>query len=141
MLRQPFAETLLGFLCSAAKRIVQIRQMNAALAAGHGAPFAAGPPIENLPAADLSRRLPTWEALALASEASLLSCKLGFRARHIRRTAEFLADRPGWLEETEALPYADAKVRLLELPGVGEKVADCVLLFGANRLEAFPVDV
>ncbi len=36
--------------------------------------------------------------------------------------------------------YAAAKARLLELPGVGEKVADCVLLFGAGRLEAFPVD-
>ena len=33
-----------------------------------------------------------------------------------------------------------AKARLMELPGVGEKVADCVLLFGAGRLEAFPVD-
>ena len=48
--------------------------------------------------------------------------------------------RTGWLEETEHLPYAEAKARLLELPGVGEKVADCVLLFGAGKLEAFPVD-
>ena len=39
------------------------------------------------------------------------------------------------------MPYAAAKERLCELPGVGEKVADCVLLFGAGRLEAFPVDV
>lgn len=41
---------------------------------------------------------------------------------------------------TEHAPYAEAKARLLELPGVGEKVADCVLLFGAGRLESFPVD-
>ena len=54
---------------------------------------------------------------------------------------EETADQPGWLVETERLPYAAAKARLLELPGVGEKVADCVLLFGAGRLEAFPVDV
>jgi len=45
------------------------------------------------------------------------------------------------LDETETLPYAPAKERLCSLPGVGEKVADCVLLFGAGRLEAFPVDV
>ena len=38
------------------------------------------------------------------------------------------------------MPYPAAKARLLELPGVGEKVADCVLLFGAGKLEAFPVD-
>src|SRR5262249_30242419 len=65
---------------------------------------------------------------------------LGFRARHIHGTARFLAARPGWLDATAAMPYAAAKERLLELPGVGEKVADCVLLFGAGRLEAFPVD-
>jgi N-glycosylase/DNA lyase len=58
----------------------------------------------------------------------------------VHATARWLIARPGWLEETERLPYAEAKARLLELPGVGEKVADCVLLFGAGRLEAFPVD-
>jgi N-glycosylase/DNA lyase len=74
-------------------------------------------------------------------EAELRSCLLGFRARYIAATARFLAAHPGWLEETETLPYAAAKERLCSLPGVGEKVADCVLLFGAGRLEAFPVDV
>ncbi len=99
ILRQPFGETLLGFLCSATKQIVKIKQMIALIAARH------------------------------------------FRARYIHRTAIFLAGQPGWLEETEQLPYAEAKERLCSLPGVGEKVADCVLLFGAGRLEAFPVDV
>ena len=68
------------------------------------------------------------------------ACLLGFRAKYISKTAKFLAHHPGWLEETEHLPYAAAKARLVELPGVGEKVADCVLLFGAGRLESFPVD-
>lgn len=122
ILRQPFGETLLCFLCSAAKQIVQIKQIAAALSAPLG-------------------RLPTWPELQDLSEASLRACKLGFRARYVRQTAAFLARHPGWLEETEALPYAEAKERLRRLPGVGEKVADCVLLFGAGRLEAFPVDV
>lgn len=65
---------------------------------------------------------------------------MGFRARFIHQTAQFLTAHPGWLEATEVLPYAAAKERLLSLPGVGEKIADCVLLFGAGRLEAFPVD-
>ena len=73
-------------------------------------------------------------------EADLRACLLGFRARYIHDTAQFLTQRPGWLDETELLPYAAAKARLIELPGVGEKVADCVLLFGACKLEAFPVD-
>jgi N-glycosylase/DNA lyase len=131
LLRQPFGETLLGFLCSATKQIVQIRQMVGLLAERHGAPLAAGVKI---------RRLPTWSELAAIPEQDLRACLLGFRARYIAETARFLAAQPGWLEETEAAPYPAAKARLMQLPGVGEKVADCVLLFGAGRLEAFPVD-
>jgi N-glycosylase/DNA lyase len=130
ILRQPFGETLLSFLCSATKQIVQIKQMTALLADRHGREISPG-----------LNRLPTWSELATVSELTLRSCLLGFRARHIYETANFLAGHPGWLAETEALPYAEAKERLCQLPGVGEKIADCTLLFGAGRLEAFPVDV
>lgn len=127
--RQPFGETLLCFLCSATKQIVQIKEMVALLATRHGREL--GPGLH---------ALPTWGELARIPEDQLRRCLLGFRARYIAATAQFLAARPGWLDETEHLPYPAAKVRLLELPGVGEKVADCVLLFGAGKLEAFPVD-
>ena len=140
ILRQPFGETLLGFLCSATKQIVQIKQMVALLAEKHGAPLQ---PHLSLDTCDLllpTHRLPTWPELAVIPEPDLRACLLGFRARFIAETAKFLAARPGWLDETETLPYPAAKARLMELPGVGEKVADCVLLFGAGRLEAFPVD-
>ena len=129
ILRQPFGETLLGFLCSATKQIVQIKQMIALLAERHGAPITPG-----------INRLPSWTELAAIPETELRACLLGFRARYIHQTAQFIAANPGWLEETEAAPYAEAKTRLMSLPGVGEKVADCVLLFGAGKLEAFPVD-
>ena len=137
ILRQPFGETLLGFLCSATKQIVQIKQMLALLAERHGAEiFRAG---SRDPALQLDR-LPTWPELASIPEATLRTCQLGFRAKFIHQTAQFLAAHPGWLEETETLPYPAAKERLCSLPGVGEKIADCVLLFGAGQLEAFPVD-
>jgi N-glycosylase/DNA lyase len=155
ILRQPFGETLLGFLCSTTKQIVQIKQMMALLAERHGtplskaaSPFAAaagsglsaiGSATAEVPALPF-KRLPTWPELAKIPEAELRACLLGFRARYISETAKFLARHPGWLEETEHAPYTAAKARLIELPGVGEKVADCVLLFGAGRLEAFPVD-
>ena len=143
ILRQPFGETLLGFLCSATKQIVQIKQMLALLADRHGARLRSQAPAT--PGAPGStpgfHRLPTWTELAVIPEADLRACLLGFRARYIAETARFLAANPGWLEETERAPYAVAKERLCSLPGVGEKVADCVLLFGAGRLEAFPVDV
>jgi N-glycosylase/DNA lyase len=139
ILRQPFGETLLGFLCSATKQIVQIKQMVALLAERHGAPL---PSLSTLnPQLSTSfHRLPTWAELAAIPEKDLRACLLGFRAKYIHATAKFLARHPRWLEETENLPYPAAKLRLVELPGVGEKVADCVLLFGAGRLEAFPVD-
>jgi N-glycosylase/DNA lyase len=130
ILRQPFAETLLCFLCSATKQIVQIKQMVALLAERYGREIAPG-----------FNRLPTWAELAGVSELNLRGCLLGFRARYIHQTACFLAETPGWLAATEALPYPEAKTRLCTLPGVGEKVADCALLFGAGRVEAFPVDV
>ena len=143
ILRQPFGETLLGFLCSATKQIVQIKQMCALLAERHGsvlvervAPNALAERVEG----NTFHQLPTWEQLAVVPEKDLRACLLGFRAKYIHGTAKFIAARPGWLEETEQLPYPAAKARLLELPGVGEKVADCVLLFGAGKLEAFPVD-
>lgn len=129
ILRQPFGETLLCFLCSATKQIVQIKEMTALLAEKLGAEIAPG-----------LHRLPTWDELARVSESSLRACKLGFRARFIHETARFLAENPSWLAATEAEPYKEAKERLCTLPGVGEKVADCVLLFGSGRLEAFPVD-
>ena len=129
-LRQPFGETLLAFLCSATKQIVQIKQMLALVAERHGALIAPG-----------VHRLPTWAELATLSEADLRRCQLGFRARYVHATAQHLAAETGWLEATEAAPYAEAHKRLCALPGVGEKVADCVLLFGAGKLEAFPVDV
>ena len=140
ILRQPFGETLLGFLCSATKQIVQIKQMIALLAERHGTVIVPDPsPIASRPSPAASR-LPTWPELASIPEAELRACQFGFRARFIHQTAKFLAAHPGWLEATEILPYTEAKERLCSLPGVGEKIADCVLLFGAGRLEAFPVD-
>jgi len=150
LLRQPFGETLLAFLCSATKQIVQIKQMLALLAARHGRPTCnvlryksaettCDHPVNN-PVAGHYHGLPDWASLAALPEEALRACQLGFRARHIKAVAARLAADPGWLETTATAPYAEAKARLLTLPGVGEKVADCVLLFGGGHLEAFPVD-
>ena len=129
ILRQPFGEALLNFLCSATKQIPQIAAMAEAMADRLGSPLPNG-----------ARALPDWDRLAATPENELRACGLGFRARYVAGTASWLAARPGWLEATEAAPYAEARERLQLLPGVGGKIADCVLLFGAGRLEAFPVD-
>ncbi|GAB5562060.1 MAG: DNA-3-methyladenine glycosylase [Synoicihabitans sp.] len=136
ILRQPFGETLLGFLCSATKQILQIKQMMALLAEKHGAVR----PKCHHNGDTLEKPLPTWDQLARSSETDLRACQLGFRARYIKGTADYLQANPGWLEHTAGLPYAEAKKALCTLPGVGEKIADCVALFGLGHDEAFPVD-
>lgn len=129
ILRQPFDETLFCFLCSSTKKITQIKAICEAVAQDMGHQLT-----------DDSHALPTWRQIAKAGELRLRSAKLGYRARYIYQTAVFLSENPGWLEATEAAPTDEARVRLLKLPGVGRKIADCVLLFGAGRLEAFPID-
>lgn len=129
ILRQDLGEALIAFICSSTKRIVQIKAVVAILAERFGESVAPG-----------LHALPTWEALAEVPEAELRACKLGYRARYLAEAAQVLAGEPGWLGRISALPYAEAHARLVKLPGVGAKVADCVLLFGGGRLEAFPVD-
>ncbi|MBC2604864.1 DNA glycosylase [Pelagicoccus albus] len=129
ILKQPFGEAVLCFLCSATKQIPQIKVMCERMALRFGNELTAG-----------IHALPTWNQLATASETELRELGLGFRAKNIKKTADILAQHPELLDQIEASPYAEAKQRLVELPGVGEKIADCALLFGAAKLEAFPVD-
>lgn len=130
LLRQPASETLLAFICSSNKQIVQIRGMLESLSRTFGTPIPGTP----------FRTLPGWKELAKVREADLRACALGYRAAHVAGTARFLVKRPGFLNKINHLSLSEARVRLQELPGVGPKVADCVLLFGYGFAEAFPVD-
>jgi N-glycosylase/DNA lyase len=129
LLRQPLGETLLAFLCSSAKQIPHIAQLCEKLAARFGEPITSG-----------IHALPSWPRLAKCSEAELRACSLGYRARFIRQTALRLQDEPGWETHLQNAPYPEAHAWLARLPGVGPKIADCVLLFGAAKYDAFPVD-
>ncbi len=73
------------------------------------------------------------------SEEVLRRAKIGFRERYLLRSAEMYSQ--GFLSGIEKLGYEEARERLMQLPGVGCKVAECILLFALDRLEAFPVDV
>jgi N-glycosylase/DNA lyase len=130
LLCQPTGETLLAFICSSNKQILQIRTIMHNLAQRFGTTIP-GTPFKSLPG---------WDQLAMVEEASLRRCALGYRARHVAGTAAFLKEHPGYLETIADLPLSEARSALLKLPGVGPKVADCVLLFGYGRMEAFPVD-
>jgi len=79
--------------------------------------------------------------LAQVNCKDLRSCGLGFRAERVSETARLVDSGNLSLEALKRLDYHDAKRELLGLPGVGQKVADCVLLFSLEKLEAFPIDV
>jgi N-glycosylase/DNA lyase len=119
----------MAFLCSSNKRIVQIRQICEDLANRLGEPIAGH-----------RRALPAWSAVSEAGEEEIRACRTGYRARYLKGTADYLEAHPGCLNELDRLPHEQAVRALTDLPGVGSKVADCVLLFGAFRIDSFPVD-
>jgi N-glycosylase/DNA lyase len=84
---------------------------------------------------------PSAARLAKSSEKDLRECALGYRAKNLLATARLVANGDADLEKWAALADADLRAKLCELPGVGAKVANCVMLFAYERLRAFPIDV
>jgi N-glycosylase/DNA lyase len=135
LLRQEPWECLASFICSSTKQIVQIEQIVGLLSQKFGPPLPLPPGIQSAGA------FPTVERLAAASEAELRACKLGFRAPYLSGTARKLAAGEVDLSRLGGRPLEEAREALLTLPGVGAKIADCVLLFAYGFQEAFPMDV
>jgi N-glycosylase/DNA lyase len=135
LLRQDPWECLASFILSSTKQIVQIRQIIAQLCERFGGSVVlppGHPPAFSFPSAT---------RLAQCSEAELRACKMGFRAPNLLQVARLVADGHVPLDTLSALPLDEARRRLVELPGVGPKIADCVLLFACGFPNAFPVDV
>ncbi|HYJ04325.1 MAG TPA: hypothetical protein VEX43_04285, partial [Chthoniobacterales bacterium] len=84
---------------------------------------------------------PAPARLARATEAELRRCALGYRAKNLLATARLVASSEAELEQWRSLPDDALRAHLCELPGVGAKVANCVMLFAYERLRAFPIDV
>ncbi len=91
----------------------------------------------------MRRRILSHRSVVLAqcSESSLRDCKMGFRAPNLLRTARMIAAGEVDLSNVESLPLDQARAELLKFPGVGNKIANCVLLFAYGFPQAFPVDV
>ena len=84
---------------------------------------------------------PSADRLAFASENELQECGLGYRTKYVQATAKKIHEDKIKLENLKSSPYLEARKKLLEFSGVGLKVADCVLLFSLEKMEAFPVDI
>jgi N-glycosylase/DNA lyase len=133
VLRQDPWETLASFICAAFNNIKRIEGMIERLCQAYGRPVALN--------GFRGFAFPTPGAIADASERRLRSLGLGYRAPYLKATARLVLDGKLPVEQLRQVDYAAAKRALLHCDGVGDKVADCVALFGCEQVEAFPIDV
>ena len=85
-------------------------------------------------------KFPTPKELSKATVEELRALNLGFRDKYVYNATKMVCAGEVNLEEIEKMNYKDAKKELMKIQGVGEKVADCILLFSMRKREAFPVD-
>ena len=123
-------EAALSFVVSQFNNVKRIRRIMRSLISRFGSEF------------DTSngrvRLFPEPSVIADASIKELMECGTGFRASYIKSVAA------EWQrierQRLASKSYEDAKLTLMELDGIGDKVADCILLMGYGKLEAFPID-
>ena len=134
ILNQDFFETLISFIISQNKQIPHIKKIVADISAKFGT-------YKGTYGGTDMYTFPTLEQLVNASEEDFKELKTGFRAPYImdaiRRNMAGQFDK----NELKSMDYDSCIKELMTIKGVGEKVANCVCLFGLGKKEAFPVDV
>lgn len=130
ILRQEPYEALCTFIISQNNNIKRIKGIIERLCENFG---------EKLESGEFA--FPTAEKIASLSEEDLSPLRAGFRNKYIIDGARKVASGEVNLEICKTLPYEEARAELMKIKGVGVKVADCTLLFGMHRIEAFPIDV
>ena len=134
MLRQDPWEMLVSFIISQRKNIPAIQYCIEALCSRYGEVLE-----EN--GKERLYSFPSARRLAELSEPEFLACSLGYRAKYLLAAAHMVASGALDLDAIATLPDERLFAALLAVPGVGEKVANCVMLFGYHRLSRFPRDV
>ena len=135
ILHQDVWEMLISFIISQQNNIKRIRKCIATLCERYGEKMYV---INGGDAAYYA--FPDAQTLAHVSEEELRECNLGYRSRYIVSTANSVLRGDVDLEAVKKMGYRQAREELLKLCGVGEKVADCICLFGLHHMDAFPVD-
>lgn len=130
VLRQDPWEALCSFILSQNNNIPRIKGLVARLCAHFGECVQSS-----------VRTFPAPEVLAELTEEELAPVRAGFRAKYILDAARKVASGDLLLDDIDSLPFQEARESLMRIHGVGPKVAECALLYGFHRLEAFPMDV
>lgn len=127
ILRQPLVEVIINFIISANNNIPRIRNSVTAIASHFGQKMEWG------------YTFPDLSSLTKITEKDFVNFGCGYRAPYLVETIKKISE-PMFLENLSKLSTVDLRKELLLLKGVGPKVADCILLFGFNRFDVFPVD-
>ena len=133
MLRQEPWEMLVSFIISQRKNIPAIQYCIEALCSRYGEPIESGE--------ERFFAFPSAQTLAALDESHFLACSLGYRAKYVLAAARMVAAGTLNLDAIASCSDEALYTALLAVPGVGEKVANCVMLFGYHRLARFPRDV
>ncbi len=133
IIRQPKWECLATFICSSMKQVAHIRQISLALRRRFG--------DQRRVSDHVVYTFPPAQRIAQGSENDLRECGLGYRAKNLLMSARLVSLGRANLEAWSALPDTELREKLCALPGVGPKIANCVMLFAYERLRAFPIDV
>lgn len=133
MVRQDPWECLASFICATFNNIRRIEGMLERLCRTYGRAV----PYRG----EIWFTFPSAAILARADAGALRRLGFGYRAPYLVRAAQQVDSGDIDLARMARLPYLEAREALLQVEGVGEKVVECVLLFGFSQFEAFPVDV
>lgn len=132
VLNDEFFPCVISYLCSPQMRIPRIKQMFNKMAREYGE------------AVEFSGeellRFPTREEMSDATEEELRDMGIGYRAKYIAETLKILEEEDFDSRKVREMDYEDAREEMKRLYGVGDKVADCILLFSLGFHEATPID-
>ena len=134
ILRQDPWECLVSFICSANNNIKRISQNVEDISSAFG---------RRIPISDGEDRwaFPSPDALAAAGEQAFRDLRIGYKAEYIDRTAQVVAGGQIDLFSLREASFDEALDAVTSLPGVADKIGNCVTLFSLDKLESFPVDV
>ena len=134
ILKQDVWETIISFIISANNNIPRIKGIIERLSQKYGKELSWN--------GNKYYTFPTIEELSKASVKELRELGLGFRDVRVFETTRIIANKIVDIEELEEMEDVEKlRIQLLRLPGVGPKVADCIMLFSMKKFEVFPIDV
>jgi len=126
-------ECLIAFICSANNNIARIHQLMERMSDEFGSPLQLN--------GQTRHTFPSPADLAEAGEGELRRLGLGFRAPYVDQASRAVLQGRLDLPALVRMPYPEAKAALMEMKGIGPKIADCIAVFSLEKLEAFPIDV